>query len=47
MPTRKVKGGYQYGTQGKVYRTKAEADRQGRAIRANQHRANPTRRGKK
>lgn len=35
MPTRKVKGGYKYGTKGKVYPTKAQADRQGRAIQAN------------
>jgi len=34
MPTRKVKGGYKYGSKGKVYPTKAEADRQGRAIQA-------------
>jgi len=34
MPVRKVKGGYQWGTTGKVYPTKAEAERQGRAIRA-------------
>lgn len=42
MPTRKVKGGYRYGKHGKVYRSKAKADRQGRAIKASQHR-----RGKK
>lgn len=34
MPVRKVKGGYKWGTTGKVYSTKAEAERQGRAIRA-------------
>ena len=34
MPVRKVKGGYQWGATGKVYSTKAEAERQGRAIRA-------------
>lgn len=34
MPVRKVKGGYQWGTTGKVYPTRAEAERQGRAIRA-------------
>ena len=38
MPVRKVKGGYRYGTKGKVYKTKAKAERQGRAIRANQAR---------
>lgn len=42
MPTRKVKGGYQYGTSGKVYSTKAQADRQGRAIQASKNK-----RGKK
>ena len=34
MPVRKVKGGYRYGTKGKVYPTRAQAERQGRAIRA-------------
>ena len=34
MPVQRVKGGYKYGTKGKVYKTKAEAERQGRAIRA-------------
>lgn len=32
MPVRKVNGGYQWGTRGKVYPTKAQAERQGRAI---------------
>ena len=36
MPTRKVKGGYKWGSKGKVYPTKAQADRQGRAIKASQ-----------
>ena len=36
MPTRKVKGGYKWGSKGKVYPTKAQADRQGRAIKATQ-----------
>ena len=36
MPTRKVKGGYKWGKTGKVYPTKAQADRQGRAIKASQ-----------
>lgn len=39
MPVRKVKGGYQYGTTGKIYPDKASAERQGRAIRASQARA--------
>jgi len=38
MPVRKVKGGYRYGKTGKVYKSKAKAERQGRAIRANQAR---------
>jgi len=38
MPTRKVKGGYKWGTSGKVYPTKAQADRQGRAVKAAQAR---------
>lgn len=32
MPVRKVKGGYQYGTSGKVYPTRGQAEKQGRAI---------------
>lgn len=36
MPVRKVKGGYQYGTTGKVYKTKAPAMKQGLAIRLSQ-----------
>lgn len=38
MPSRKVKGGWQWGSTGKVYKTKAEADRQGRAIEASKRR---------
>jgi hypothetical protein len=38
MPVRKVKGGYKYGSKGKVYKSKAAAERQGRAIKASQHR---------
>jgi len=34
MPVKKVKGGYRWGTSGKVYKTKEAAERQGRAIRA-------------
>ena len=34
MPVRKVAGGYQWGKTGKVYKTKAAAERQGRAIYA-------------
>ena len=32
MPVRKVQGGYQWGRTGKVYPTRAQAERQGRAI---------------
>lgn len=42
MPVRKVKGGYRYGKTGKVYKSKAKAEKQGRAIKASQ-----ARRGKK
>jgi hypothetical protein len=38
VPTRKVKGGYRWGGHGKVYKTKAEADRQGRAAYAHGYR---------
>jgi hypothetical protein len=31
MPVRKVPGGYQWGEHGKVYKTKEDAERQGRA----------------
>jgi hypothetical protein len=36
MPVRKVKGGFRWGTKGKVYRSKAKAAKQGRAIKASQ-----------
>ena len=32
MPVRKVQGGYQWGQSGKVYPTREQAERQGRAI---------------
>ena len=32
MPVRKVRGGYQYGTTGKVYKKRSDAVRQGWAI---------------
>jgi|13_taG_2_1085334.scaffolds.fasta_scaffold00220_28 hypothetical protein len=34
MPVNKVKGGYRWGKTGKIYKTKEEAERQGRAVRA-------------
>lgn len=38
MPVRKVKGGYKWGEKGKLYPTKEQAARQGRAIKAAQAR---------
>lgn len=43
MPVRKVKGGYRWGSSGKVYRTREAAARQGRAIYASGYR---TKKGK-
>lgn len=37
MPVQKVKGGYRWGTSGKTYPTKSQAEKQGRAIEANKH----------
>ncbi len=37
MPVQKVKGGYRYGKTGKVYKSRRKAERQGRAIKANQN----------
>lgn len=34
MPVRKVKGGWRWGSSGKTYKTKEEAEKQGRAIYA-------------
>jgi len=34
MPVRKVKGGYKWGTTGKVYPTKEQAEKQGKAAYA-------------
>tara|TARA_E500000178_G_C17035461_1_gene763125 strand:- start:4614 stop:4745 length:132 start_codon:yes stop_codon:yes gene_type:complete len=36
MPVRKVKGGYRWGSSGKIYKTRKQAEEQGRAIRASQ-----------
>ena len=46
MPVRKVKGGYRWGKSGKTYKTKAEAEKQGRAIYASGYR-NGTRKKRK
>ena len=37
MPVHKVRGGWRWGRHGKVYKTKAEAARQGRAIQARRY----------
>lgn len=34
MPVKKTKSGYKYGEKGKTYKTKAEAAKQGKAIKA-------------
>lgn len=39
MPVHKTKGGYKYGKTGKVYKSKAAAQKQARAIHASQARA--------
>lgn len=38
MPVRRVRGGYKWGKTGKVYKTRAQAEKQGRAIKAAQAR---------
>jgi hypothetical protein len=38
MPARKVNGGYQLGTRGKVYPTREQAEAQGHAAYANGYR---------
>jgi len=47
MPVRKVKGGYQWGKSGKIYKTKKAAERQARAIYASGYGKPKKRRGKK
>ena len=34
MPVQKVKGGYRWGSRGKIYKTKKEAERQAKAAYA-------------
>lgn len=36
MPIKRVNGGYKYGSTGKVYKSKAKAQKQGLAIRLSQ-----------
>lgn len=38
MPVKKVKGGYKYGSKGKVYKSRDKAVKQGQAIKASQSR---------
>lgn len=42
MPVHKVKGGYQFGTHGNVYPTKAQAEKQARAIYASGYKEKPS-----
>jgi len=44
MPVTKVKGGYRWGKSGKIYETKAEAERQGRAVYAAKYKSKKKRR---
>lgn len=39
MPVHKVKGGYRWGSKGKVYPDRKQAERQGRAAYASGHKA--------
>ncbi len=41
MPVKKVPGGYQWGQTGKVYPTKEQAERQGRAIYSSGYKEKP------
>ena len=41
MPVHKVKGGYQWGTQGKVYPTRAQAEKQANAAYASGYEKKP------
>jgi hypothetical protein len=42
MPVHRVKSGWKWGLKGKVYKTKAEAERQGRAIYASGYKSKKT-----
>jgi hypothetical protein len=41
MPVHKVKGGWKYGTKGKVFKSKEKVEKQGRAIKASRNRRSP------
>lgn len=45
MPVKKVKGGWRFGTSGKVYKRKSDAEKQAKAIYANGYKGN--KRGRK
>lgn len=47
MPVQKTAGGYRFGTTGKVYPTKAQAEQQARAIYASGYREKTTQNKKK
>lgn len=47
MPVHKVRGGYKWGNHGKVYKSRAAAERQGRAAYANGYRGHATKRKKR
>ena len=47
MPVRKVKGGDKWGKSGKVYKTKKQAEAQGRAIYASGYKKNGSKKKKK
>ena len=47
MPVTRVPGGWRWGGQGKVYPTKEQAERQGRAAYASGYRENKTKTNKK
>ena len=47
MPVQKTQGGWRWGQSGKVYPTKEQAERQGRAIYASGYREKPTQSKKK
>jgi hypothetical protein len=44
MPVHRTRGGWKYGRRGKVYKSRAKAVRQGKAIRASQARRGRRRR---
>ena len=47
MPVQKTQGGWRWGQSGKVYPTKEQAERQGRAVYASGYREKPTQSKKK